>query len=151
MNSAAPMATRAAITTAIRLERTVPNTRAATPNTGGVLSGNQTLVVKKLHPAVVKAGLASMSRKIRMATISARTNIPPPTTTIRATRSPRPVPPCRNRSWIGISGSRTLIDHPLQRIAGVTRTCHPGEHRACQLRPAAAVWLWLATLAGSGA
>src|SRR5437899_7618284 len=111
MNSAELSATTTAIPTPIRLDIRVPKTRAATPNTAGLASGNHVLVVKKLHPAVVNAGRASTKRKIRMATMSTRTKIPPAPTMIRARLSPFPAPPCRNRSWSGISGSRTLIDH----------------------------------------
>jgi hypothetical protein len=67
----------------------VPNSSAAIPKTGGELSGNHWVSVKKLAVLVVKDGIERQIRKTAIAAMMTNTAIPEFRLSPRKTRSPR--------------------------------------------------------------
>ena len=67
----------------------VPNSSAAIPKTGGELSGNHWVSVKKLAEFVVRDGIERQIRKTAIAAMITRTAIPEVRLSPRNTRSPR--------------------------------------------------------------
>ena len=97
-------------------ESSVPQASAAMPKTDGVVSGNQTLVVKKLAVLAWSAGTVRQIRKTAMAAMMTSTNAPAAADRPRKIRSPsRTAAAARSRTRAGSAA----VPPPTARLLGV--------------------------------